>query len=175
MEAVWEFPEFARFLRRLGSFGRLIHLDRRGTGLSDSVPLDRLPDLEMQVGDAVKVMEAAGSEGAAVIGLNDGTIVASMLAESHPELCRALVLWTLTASHTLAAGRPLESIDDVIQMIEADAKAGRSGVNFLAPSRIDDQDFDQNLARLQRYSVRPGATRTITARRWRQMWIASCL
>ena len=111
----------------------------------------------MQVGDAVKVLEAAGSEGAAVIGLNDGTIVATMLAESHPELCRALVLWTLTASHTLAAGRPLETIDDVVQMIEADTKAGRSGVNFLAPSRMDDQDFDQHLARLQRYSVRPGA------------------
>jgi class 3 adenylate cyclase len=157
VEAVWEFPDFARFLRRLGSFGRLIHFDRRGTGLSDSVPLDRLPDLEMQVGDAVKVLEAAGSEGAAVIGLNDGTVVATMLAESHPELCRALVLWTLTGHHTLAAGRSLESIDDVIQMIEADAKAGRSGVNFLAPSRMNDQDFDQNLARLQRYSVRPGA------------------
>ena len=92
-----------------------------------------------------------------MIGLNDGTIVATMLAESHPELCRVLVLWTLTASHTLAAGRPLETIDDVVQMIEADTKAGRSGVNFLAPSRVNYQDFDQHLARLQRYSVRPGA------------------
>ena len=35
VEAVWEFPDFARLLRRLGSFGRLIHFDRRGTGLSD--------------------------------------------------------------------------------------------------------------------------------------------
>ena len=105
----------------------------------------------------MKVLEAAGSEGAVVIGLNDGTIVAAMLAESRPELCRALVLWTLTASHTLAAGRSLETIDDVIEMIESDAKAGRTGVNFLAPSRMNDQDFDEHLARLQRYSVRPGA------------------
>lgn len=40
VEAVWDFPDFARFLRRLSSFGRLIHFDRRGTGLSDPVPLD---------------------------------------------------------------------------------------------------------------------------------------
>lgn len=38
VEAVWDFPDFARFLRRLGSFGRLIHFDRRGTGLSDPSP-----------------------------------------------------------------------------------------------------------------------------------------
>ncbi len=157
VESVWEMPDFARFLRRLSSFGRLIHFDRRGTGLSDPVPLDRLPDLETQVGDALAVLEAAGSDGAAVIGLNDGTIVAAMLAADHPELCRSLVLWTMTASHTLAAGLPMESIDEVIGMIEADARAGRSGVEILAPSRIGDEAFDQQLARLQRYAVRPGA------------------
>ena len=62
---------------RLSSFGRLIHFDRRGTGLSDPVPLDQLPDLETQVGDAVAVLKAAGSDGAAVIGLNDGTLFAA--------------------------------------------------------------------------------------------------
>ncbi len=41
VEAVWDFPDLARFLRRLASFGRLIHFDHRGTGLSDPVPLDR--------------------------------------------------------------------------------------------------------------------------------------
>ena len=61
VEAVWDFPDFARFLRRLASFGRLIHFDRRGTGLSDPVPLDRLPDLEKQMEDAVAVLEEVGS------------------------------------------------------------------------------------------------------------------
>jgi hypothetical protein len=49
VEAVWDFPDFARFLRRLSSFGRLIHFDRRGTGLSDPVPLDKLPDFQTQM------------------------------------------------------------------------------------------------------------------------------
>jgi class 3 adenylate cyclase len=157
VEAVWDFPDFARFLRRLSSFGRLIHFDRRGTGLSDSVPLDQLPDLRTQVGDAVAVLKAAGSEGAAVIGLNDGTIVSALLAAGHPELCRSLVLFTFTHAHTLAAGSPIESIDEVIEMIQASAVTGDSGVGMLAPSRANDERFDRQLARLQRFSVRPGA------------------
>jgi class 3 adenylate cyclase len=151
VEAVWDFPDFARFLRRLSSFGRLIHFDRRGTGLSDPVPLHQLPDLPTQVGDAVAVLEAAGSEGAAVIGLNDGTIVAVRLAVAHPELCRMLVLFTLTTAHTLP-GMPLESMDP-----EALVARDDSGVGFLAPSRLNDERFDRHLARLRRFSVRPGA------------------
>ena len=157
VEAVWDHPDYSRFLRRLSSFGRLIHFDRRGTGLSDSVPLDELPDFETQVDDAVAVLAAAGSEHPAVIGLNDGTIVASLLAAQRPELCRSLVLFSFAASHSLAAGMPMESIDEVIEVIQASALANDSGVALLAPSRVGDEQFDRQLARLQRFSVRPGA------------------
>jgi class 3 adenylate cyclase len=157
VEAVWDFPDYARFLRRLNSFGRVIHFDRRGTGLSDPVPLDRLPDLETQVGDAVAVLEQSGSGGAAVIGLNDGSLFAVLMAARHPRLVRSLVLFTMTGAHTLAAGFPMESIDDVLEMIKADALADNSGVEFLAPSRVGDERFDRDLRRLQRLSVRPGA------------------
>ena len=157
VEAVWDVPDYARFLRRLSSFGRLIHFDRRGTGLSDPVPLDQLPDLQTQVGDATAVLEAAGSEGAAVIGLNDGTLIAVLLASEHPELCRSLVLFTLTTAHGLGIGTQMANADEVVAMIQADAVADRSGVELLAPSRADDERFDRQLARLQRFSVRPGA------------------
>ena len=157
VEAVWDFPDFARFLRRLSSIGRLIHFDRRGTGLSDSVPLDELPDFPTQIDDAVAVLRAAGVDRPAVIGLNDGTIVASMLAAHREDLCRALVLFTFATAHSLAAGMPMESIDEVIAVIEASAVSGDSGVELLAPSRVGDERFDRDLARLQRFSVRPGA------------------
>ncbi|HEX2069442.1 MAG TPA: alpha/beta hydrolase, partial [Actinomycetota bacterium] len=62
VEAVWDFPDLARFLRRLSSFGRLIHFDRRGTGLSDPVPLDRLPSVETQVEDVLAVLDAAEAD-----------------------------------------------------------------------------------------------------------------
>jgi class 3 adenylate cyclase len=157
VEAVWEFPDFARLLRRLGSFGRLIHFDRRGTGLSDPVPLDRLPDLETQVEDVVAVLDAAGSNEAAVIGLNDGTLFAMLLAVAHPERCASLVLFTPTAAHTHAGGMPMEQVDAVLEQIRSDAEEGRSGVEILAPSRAQDERFSQQLARLQRNSVAPGA------------------
>jgi class 3 adenylate cyclase len=157
VEAVWDFPDYARFMRRLASFGRLIHFDRRGTGLSDPVPLDRLPDLDMQVEDAVAVLDAAESTEAAVIGLNDGTLVAMLLAVGHPERCRSLALFATTVAHTHAAGMPMEEIDEVIEVMTSGVRAGRSGVEFLAPSRVGDERFSEQLARLQRNSVRPGA------------------
>ena len=67
------------------------------------------------------------------------------------------MLFTLTSAHTLAAGLPMESIEEVIEMIQANAVTDESGVEFLAPSRVGDERFDQQLARLQRFSVRPGA------------------
>jgi hypothetical protein len=63
----------------------------------------------------------------------------------------------LTSGHTLAAGMPMESIDEVIELIQASAVTDDSGVELLAPSRVGDEHFDRQLARLQRSSVRPGA------------------
>ena len=57
----WTSPDYARFLRRLASFSRLIIFDKRGVGLSDRVPDKELPDLETRMGDVVAVMDAAGS------------------------------------------------------------------------------------------------------------------
>jgi class 3 adenylate cyclase len=155
VEAVWDFPEFARLLRRLASFGRLIHFDRRGTGLSDPVPLDRLPDFDTQVEDVVAVLDAAGSERPAIVGTNDGTLIAMLLAATHPERCDSLTLFAPTAKHELEGGPPIESIDAVVKMI---MEAGDdSGIEWLAPSRLGDEAFDRRLNKLQRNSVRRGA------------------
>ncbi len=86
--------------------GRLIHFDRRGIGLSDPVSPDRLPDFAMQVADVVAVLDAAGSRGAAVLGVGDGAVVALLLAATHPERCRSLVLFPAAAKHQQAAGKP---------------------------------------------------------------------
>ena len=134
VEAVWDVPDFARFLRRIGSFGRLIHFDRRGTGLSDPVPLDRLPDLETQVEDAVAVLDAASSDEAAVIGLNDGTLIAMLLAVAYPQRCGSLVLFTPTAAHTHAGGMPME---------ESTRSSSRSG-----PTRRKDEAVSRSSPRV---------------------------
>jgi class 3 adenylate cyclase len=157
VEAVWDVPDFARLLRRLSSFGRLIHFDRRGTGLSDPVPLDRLPDFDEQVADVVAIMDAAGSERAAIVGTNDGTLVALMLAAAHPERCRSLVLFAPTARHELQATPAVQDFDAVLDLIAKDVDD--AGLDWLAPSRLGDEAFDRQMNRLQRNAVRPGPMR----------------
>ncbi len=156
VEAVWDFPEFARLLRRLTSIGRLIHFDRRGTGLSDPVPLDRLPDFDTQVEDVVAVLDAVGSERPAIVGTNDGTLVAILLAAAHPERCGSLVLFAPTAKHDLEGGPSIQSVDDVVNLI-MNAGEADTGLEWLAPSRVGDDAFDKRLLKLQRNSVRRGA------------------
>jgi pimeloyl-ACP methyl ester carboxylesterase len=58
LEARWEIPGFAHFLRRLSSFSRLISFDKRGMGLSDPIPLERLPPLEEWMDDMRVVVDA---------------------------------------------------------------------------------------------------------------------
>jgi class 3 adenylate cyclase len=155
VEAVWDFPDFARVLRRLASFGRLIHFDRRGTGLSDPVPLDRLPDFDAQVEDVIAVLDAAGSERPVIVGTNDGTMVAMLLAAAHAERCESLVLFTPTAKHAVPHGESVETLEDVVGVISE--AVDDSGLTWLAPSRAGDPEFDRRLLKLQRNSVRQGA------------------
>ncbi|MGH8526684.1 MAG: alpha/beta fold hydrolase, partial [Gammaproteobacteria bacterium] len=68
LDEFWTEPSFARFLRRLASFSRLIMFDKRGTGLSDRVSDSALPTLEQRMDDVRAVMDAAGSERAALLG-----------------------------------------------------------------------------------------------------------
>src|SRR5262245_40957360 len=81
-----------RFLRRLGAGFRLIVFDRRGTGLSDRVPDDELPSLEGRMDDTRAVLDAAGSEQAAIFAQGYGTPLATIFAATYPERTRALVL-----------------------------------------------------------------------------------
>ena len=81
----------ARLLERLGSFCRLIRFDKRGTGLSDRP--GGLPDLETRMDDVRAVMDAVGSERAALFGYSEGGPMASLFAATYPAADRALVLY----------------------------------------------------------------------------------
>jgi DNA-binding SARP family transcriptional activator/pimeloyl-ACP methyl ester carboxylesterase len=88
----WENPRLAGFYRRLASMGRVILFDKRGTGLSDRVSPERLPDLETRMDDVRSVMDAAGSERAVVLGISEGGAMSTLFAASHPDRALALVL-----------------------------------------------------------------------------------
>ena len=94
----WQHPSSARLLERLGSFSRLIRFDKRGTGLSDRTV--GLPDFETRMDDVRAVMDAAGSERAALFGYSEGGPLATLFAATYPERLRALVLYGTYAKRT---------------------------------------------------------------------------
>jgi pimeloyl-ACP methyl ester carboxylesterase len=87
----WEEPRYAHVLRRLSSFSRLIRFDKRGTGLSDRTV--GLPDLETRMDDVRAVMDAVGSEQAALLGYSEGGPMCCLFAATYPERVSALVLY----------------------------------------------------------------------------------
>ena len=91
LEIDWESAAYAHFLERLGSFARLICFDKRGTGLSDRGV--GLPDFESRMDDVRAVMDAAGSESAALFGYSEGGPLGVLFATSYPERIRSLVLY----------------------------------------------------------------------------------
>jgi len=91
LEIDWEYPSMAHLLERLGSFARLIRFDKRGTGLSDRTV--GLPDFEARMDDVRAVMDAAGSEQAALFGYSEGGPMCVLFAATYPERTRALVLY----------------------------------------------------------------------------------
>jgi class 3 adenylate cyclase len=91
-QTAWEHPAHARWLRRLGTFGRVIMWDKRGTGLSERLPPDRLPTIEERIDDMRVVMDAAGSERAVMVGVSEGAALSAVFAATHPERAESLVL-----------------------------------------------------------------------------------
>jgi class 3 adenylate cyclase len=91
-QTMWEQPAHARWLQRLAGLGRVIMWDKRGTGLSDRLPPDRLPPLEERMDDMRAVLDAAGSERAVALGLSEGAGLSAVFAGSHPDRVTALVL-----------------------------------------------------------------------------------
>jgi pimeloyl-ACP methyl ester carboxylesterase/class 3 adenylate cyclase len=93
IERMWEQPKISRFLERLSTFARVMVFDKRGVGLSDRVPEDRLPSLEVRMDDARAVMDAAGSKRVVVLGHSEGGPMATLFAATYPDRSVALILF----------------------------------------------------------------------------------
>jgi pimeloyl-ACP methyl ester carboxylesterase len=91
LEIDWEEAQSAHFLERLASFSRLIRFDKRGTGLSDRP--GGLPDLETRMDDVRAVMDAVGSQRAAIFGYSEGGPMSILFSATYPERTTALVLY----------------------------------------------------------------------------------
>ena len=160
VELAWEEPLLARFLERLASFSRLILFDKRGTGLSDRVPVNELPTLEERMQDVVAVLDAAGSSRAALLGHSEGGNLAVLYAATHPERTLALVTMGIFASRIRSDDYPwaptLEQRERYIADVEANWGTD-ADADHLAPSAAQDEAFANRLTTYFRRSASPGA------------------
>jgi class 3 adenylate cyclase len=164
VELSWEEPLLARFLQRLASFSRLILFDKRGTGMSDRVPLDELPTLEERMEDLVAVLDAAGSQRAALVSHSEGGNLAILFAATYPQRTIALVTLGVFAKRVWSADYPWaprwSERAAEIEAMERDWGVD-SGVAKIAPSAARDEAFSRRLATYFRRSASPGAAAAV--------------
>jgi pimeloyl-ACP methyl ester carboxylesterase len=146
IEVLWERPDIARWLLRLGSYARVAMFDKRGTGMSDRV--SELPGLDERIDDLRAVMDAAGMEQAALLGISEGCPLAALFAATYPDRCRALVLCGGFARFT--SWFPTEeALQQFLGYIDQAWGSGAS-LPFFAPSLANDQAAIQWMGRFER-------------------------
>jgi len=162
LEAAWGEEAFAGSLRRLSSFGRVIWFDKRGTGLSDPVPVAAVAALEQWADDARSVLAAVGSERVALIGVGYGATMSVFLAASSPDSVSALVLVNPFARTTRAPdfpwGIPAEVRDRVLREIETEWGTGVFH-DVLMPGR--GEDSREWFGHYQRLCASPGTAASL--------------
>jgi len=158
IDMVWEIPELAGFRLRLARFSRLILFDKRGTGLSDRTA--GIASLEERMDDVRAVMDAAGSDRAALFGMSDGGPMSLMFAATYPERVQAMVLCGSYARHPIAA-----SSDEGKGRIEAIDRLWGTGellLSWFVPGMSSDEEARRYAARFERGSASPAAAITLT-------------
>ena len=165
LEYFWKEPSFAHFLQRLSSFARLILFDKRGTGLSDRVPNNELPTLEQRMDDVRAVMDAAGSERAALVGVSEGGPMCSLFAATYPEKTLALVMIGTYAKRVRDDDYPWAPTAEERQHFFDEMRehwGGPVGLEERAPSVASDPQFRDWWATYLRMGASPGAALALT-------------
>jgi pimeloyl-ACP methyl ester carboxylesterase len=157
VEVQWEHPAIARFLRRLGSFCRVVVFDKRGTGLSERLGPGEAPSLEQRADDVRAVMDAAGMDRATVFGSSEGGALAVLMAASNPDRVARLVLHGTWARH------PWIDEPDRAEFDFVERRWGSGSVfKALAGSMARTANGRRFFGRFERQSATPGTARRLT-------------
>jgi len=157
LDLMWENPALSRFVDRLGSFARVLVFDRRGVGLSD--PVAGAPTLEERMDDVRAVMDAAGSERAALLGMSEGATMCVLFAATYPERTSALVLWGAMPRSTAAPDYPwapereavIEAQDELIGPMWGQGAT----IDIFSPSMAGNATAREFQARFERQAASP--------------------
>jgi class 3 adenylate cyclase len=160
VDAIWEHPGHLRWSRSLGARLRVIMLDHRGSGMSDSVPEERQGNLDDRIDDVLAVLDGVGVGRVSVCAEGDGAMTAIKFAVEHPERVDKLVLlngYGAGGAAAPSAGDTLrtssEQLEELADMVRAVWGSGEL-VAAVVPHFGDDLDF---CARLERMGARPSA------------------
>jgi len=157
LDADWDSPVRTRLLQRLSSFCRLIRLDKRGTGLSDRV---KIGTLEERMDDVRAVMDAAGSEKAALFGYSEGGPMSILFSATYPERTTALIIYGSYARRVRTPDHPYgmspAEFDAFIQRLEREW-GGPAAMDVFVPSIANDPAAQEGFANYLRQAASPGA------------------
>lgn len=158
LEVLPEWPGARRLIVRLAAMGRLIRLDRRGTGLSDAYP--RAPTLEQHADDLLAVLEATGSEHVVLLGFSEACRSAAVFAATHPERVTRLALFGGRVSgDENFAGTAGKMVLDALERGWGNSDL----IPLFAPSRQGDSRFASWWSRYVRSACTPGMARSLLA------------
>ena len=156
VELLTEDPATARFFRRLTAFSRVLVFDKRGQGLSDRP--GRPPTLEESMDDLRAVIQAAGFERPAILGISEGGPMSTLYAATYPDEISALVLFGTFARMVETEGFPHgisdEQLDKWGSVVRRDW-GSPVALDIWAPSRVGDGEFERWWARLLRQGTSP--------------------
>ncbi len=160
LEVNWDEPLIVNFIDRLQSFARVILFDKRGTGLSDRVSESELPTLEQRMEDVHAVLDAVGSQRAALLGISEGGPMCALFAATYPERTSALIMcgsyarWMRDADCSWAPSRE----EHEASFAAYERQWGTPiGFKIIAPSAAGDERYRNWWARYLRMGASPGA------------------
>ena len=162
IELLWDWA--APFYDELASFSRVVLFDRRGTGSSDPVPLNAIPTWEQATEDLEAVLDAVGSEHAAVYAEADAGPIAVLFAATHPERVSALILGNTSArlveDREYPIGLPEATAEAVVEFL-GDQWGTPELVKAVAPDLASDDGLVELLARQYRVALTPKAAKAL--------------
>jgi pimeloyl-ACP methyl ester carboxylesterase len=164
LEVAWEQPLYERWFRRVSSYARLILIDKRGTGLSDKVPNDKLPTLEERMDDVLAVLDAVGSRRTALFGISEGGAMAALFAATYPGRTSALILWGAWARAFRAPDYPWGFDPAAFQQLVEEVQrvwGTPAAAAIPAPSLAKDEAGAAWFAKYYRMAASPGAVVTL--------------
>lgn len=164
IEEVWNFPGFPEFINALAAHRRVVLFDKRGTGLSDRVNEEDLPNLGVRIDDLSAIMDQEVIQKAALMGVSEGGPMAILFAATFPERVQSLIIigsyanW-LKSSHN-PEGVPMEIHEKTMAKIDAFWAKG-FGLKGFAPSWYGNFHYEKIWASFLRKSASPNTAKAL--------------